>query len=58
MSVYSHVEAQTVMHKAWNNLKELHEHENMQNKACLVRKLINMKYKDNDLMIKHMSVLY
>lgn len=46
LSVYPHVEVETGTHKMWNKLKDLHEHENMQNKSCLIRKLVNMKYKD------------
>ncbi|CAJ2628405.1 unnamed protein product [Trifolium pratense] len=40
----------------WNKLKELYERKNVQNKACLIRKLVNMKYKDGESMAEHMSV--
>lgn len=56
LSVYPHVEAETDAQKMWNKLNELYEHKNVQNKSCLTRKLINMKYKDDDSMTEHMSV--
>ncbi|CAJ2642239.1 unnamed protein product [Trifolium pratense] len=39
LSVYPHVEAETNAHTMWNKLKELYERKNVQNKACLIRKL-------------------
>ncbi|CAJ2652104.1 unnamed protein product [Trifolium pratense] len=56
LSVYPHVEAETNAHTMWNKLKELYERKNVQNKACLIRKLVNMKYKDGESMAEHMSV--
>ncbi|CAJ2658330.1 unnamed protein product [Trifolium pratense] len=56
LSVYPHVEAETNTHTMWNKLKELYERKNVQNKACLIRKLVNMKYKDGESMAEHMSV--
>lgn len=44
LSVYLHVEIETDTHKIWNKLKELYERKNVQNKAYLIRKLVNMKY--------------
>ncbi|CAJ2654735.1 unnamed protein product [Trifolium pratense] len=56
LSVYPHVEAETNAHTMWNKLKELYERKNVQNKACLIRKLVNMKYKDGESLAEHMSV--
>ena len=56
LSVYPHVETEIDANKMWEKLKELYERKNVQNKAFLIRKLVNMKYKDGDSMAEHMSI--
>lgn len=57
-SIYLHVEVETDPHKIWDKLKESYERKNGQNKTFLIKKLINVKYKDDDSMTKHMSVFH
>lgn len=56
LSVYPQVKVEIDAQKMWNKLKELYEPKNMKNIACLIKKLVNMKYNDGDLMTEHMSV--
>ena len=56
LSVYPHVETEIDANKMLEKLKELYERKNVQNKAFLIRKLVNMKYKYKVSMAEHMSI--
>ncbi|XP_057730827.1 uncharacterized protein LOC130946170 [Arachis stenosperma] len=55
LSMYPHVDTETNTEKIWNKLKELYERKNVQNKAFLIRKLVNMKYIEGKSMSEHLS---
>ncbi|XP_016207670.1 uncharacterized protein LOC107648214 [Arachis ipaensis] len=44
LTVCPHVDTETNTEKIWKKLKELYERKNVQNKAFLIRKLVNMNY--------------
>lgn len=54
LNVYPYFEVEIDAQEMWNKLKELYERKNMQNKTCLIKKLVNMKYKDGDSMAEQM----
>ncbi|QHO13808.1 Retrovirus-related Pol polyprotein [Arachis hypogaea] len=56
LSMYPHVDTETNAKKTWNKLKELYERKNVQNKAFLIKKLVNMKYTEGKLMAEHLSI--
>ena len=56
LSVYPHVDTETNAEKMWKKLKELYERKNVQNKAFLIRKLVNMKYVEGKSIPKHLSI--
>ncbi|XP_057740507.1 uncharacterized protein LOC130957678 [Arachis stenosperma] len=56
LSVYPHVDTETNAEKMWNKLKELYEKKNVQNKAFLIRKLVNMKYTEGKSMPEYLSI--
>ncbi|XP_016168674.1 uncharacterized protein LOC107611236 [Arachis ipaensis] len=55
LSMIPHVDTETNSKKMWKKLKELYERKNVQNKAFLIRKLINMKYIESKSMPKHLG---
>nr|XP_025703099.1 uncharacterized protein LOC112803856 [Arachis hypogaea] len=55
LSMYPHVDIETNAEKMWNKLKELYKRKNVQNKAFLIRKLVNMKYTEGKSMPEHLS---
>nr|KYP63999.1 Retrovirus-related Pol polyprotein from transposon TNT 1-94 [Cajanus cajan] len=54
-SIYHHVSSDVNPFNLWKKLSELFESKNAQNKAFLIRKLVNLKYNDGFLMAKHLS---
>ena len=55
LSVYPHVDKETNAQSMWQKLADLYERKNVQNKAYLIRKLVNMKYKEGNSMPEHLS---
>ncbi|XP_072066891.1 uncharacterized protein [Arachis hypogaea] len=56
LSMYPHVETKTNVENMWNKLKELYERKNVQYKAFLIRKLVNMKYIKGKSIPEHLSI--
>nr|KYP40135.1 Retrovirus-related Pol polyprotein from transposon TNT 1-94 [Cajanus cajan] len=54
-NIYHHVSSETNAFNLWKKLSELFESKNAQNKAFLIRKLVNLKYKDGSSMAGHLS---
>ena len=54
-SIYHHVSGETLAYNLWKRLSELFESKNSLNKAFLIRKLVNLKYKDGSSVAEHLS---
>jgi len=54
-SIYHHVSSETLAYYLWKRLSELFESKNSLNKAFLIRKIVNLKYKDGSSMAEHLS---
>ncbi len=54
-SVYHHVSNETNASELWTKLAALYEPRTAQNKAFLIRKLVNMKYQQGASMSDHLS---
>ena len=55
LSVYPHVDKETNAQSLWKKLVDLYERMNVKNKAFMIQKLVNMKYKESDSMPEHLS---
>ena len=54
-SVFHHVTQETNIHVLWKKLETMYERKTTQNKASLIRRLVNMKYQNGHGVAKHMS---
>ena len=54
-SVFHHISRETVADVLWNKLGSMYERQTTLNKAYLVKKLVNMKYKDGHNVSEHLS---
>ena len=56
-SVYHHVLQETDAYTLWTTLEFVHEKKNAQNKTFVIKKIVNLKYKDGSSVSEHMSEL-
>ncbi|KAH6782476.1 hypothetical protein C2S51_007769 [Perilla frutescens var. frutescens] len=56
ISVFHHVAKETDPCELWKKLRELYERKNAHNKAFVIRKLVNLKYKDGSSVAEHLNV--
>ncbi|KAF7143342.1 hypothetical protein RHSIM_Rhsim05G0201800 [Rhododendron simsii] len=54
-SVFHHVAQETNVYELWTKLEAMYERKTAQNKAFLIRRLVNLKYKDGRSVAEHMS---
>jgi len=54
-SIYHHVSGENLSYNLLKRLSELFESKNSLNKAFLIRKIVNLKYKDGSSMAEHLS---
>ncbi|KAF7121453.1 hypothetical protein RHSIM_Rhsim13G0116100 [Rhododendron simsii] len=54
-SVFHHVAQETNAYELWTKLEAMYERKTAQNKASLIRRLVNLKYKDGRSVAEHMS---
>ena len=54
-SVFHHVAQETNAHVLWKKLETVYERKMAQNKASLIRRLVNLKYKDGCDVVEHMN---
>ena len=54
-SVFHHKTQETNAHVLWKKLETVYERKMAQNKASLIRKLVNLKYKDGCDVVEHMN---
>jgi len=55
MSVFHHVANGTDAHSLWTKLEGLYERKTAQNKAFLIRRLVNLKLKGRHVIAEHLS---
>ena len=53
--MFHHVAQETNVHVLWKKLETMYERKTTQNKAFLIRKLVNLKYKDGCDVAEYMS---
>ena len=53
-NVFHHASMEVNAHNLWLKLKSLYGRKMVQNKVFLIRKLMNMKYKDGTSMVEHL----
>ena len=53
--IFHHISMEVNVYSLWLNLKNLYERKMMQNKAFLICKLENMKYKEETSVAEHLS---
>ena len=54
-SVFHHEAKETNAYTLWQKLEAMYERKTAQNKASLIRKIVNLKYKDGHSVTEHMS---
>ena len=54
-TIYHHVLGETLAYNLWKRLSELFEYKNSLNKTFIIRKIVNLKYKDGSSMAEHLS---
>lgn len=54
-SVFHHVAQETVVYTLWTKLETLYERKTTQNKASTIRRLVNLKYRENRSVSEHLS---
>ena len=54
-SVFHHVATETKAYALWHKLESMYERKTAQNKAFLIRKLVNSKFKDGNSVAEHLS---
>ncbi|CAL2227219.1 unnamed protein product [Prunus armeniaca] len=54
-SVFHHVAQETDAYKLWTKLLSMYEWKTSQNKASVIRRLVNLKYRDGRSVIEHLS---
>jgi hypothetical protein len=47
----------TNAHEMWQKLSSLYERKNALNRTSLMRKIVNLKYRDGKSMVEHVSVV-
>ncbi|CAM8972007.1 unnamed protein product [Rhodiola kirilowii] len=55
ISVHHHVSQEKEAYKAWKKLESLYERKTANNKVMLIRKFVNMKYRDGSSMTEHLN---
>ena len=55
LNVYPHLDKETNAQSMWKKFADPYKRKNVQNKAFLIWKLVNMKYKEGDSMPEHLS---
>ena len=51
VSVLQHVVNDTNAHEMWQKLSDLYERKNALNRTLLMRKIVNLKYRDGESMV-------
>ena len=54
-SVFHHVAKEVDAYSLWQKLESLYERKTAQNKAFMIRRLVNLKYKDGNSVAEHLS---
>ena len=54
-NVYHQVENETSAHTLWKMFEDLYERKTAGNKAFLIRKLVNLKFKEGMSIMEHLS---
>ena len=54
-SVFHHVSQETNAYSLWSKLEVMYERKTAQNKASVIRRLVNMKYKDGRNVAEHLN---
>ena len=54
-SVFHHVAKEVAAYSLWQKLKSLYEKKTAQNKAFMIRRLVNLKYKNGNSVAEHLS---
>ena len=54
-SVFHHVAQETDAYKLWTKLSSMYERKTAQNKASVIRRLVNLKYRDGRSVTEHLS---
>ena len=55
VSVLQHVANDTNAYEMWHKLSGLYERKNALNRTSLMRKIVNLKYRDGESMVEHVS---
>lgn len=55
ISVFHHVAKETNAYDIWQKLQNMYERKTVRNKALLMRRLVNLRYKDGTSITEHMS---
>ena len=55
VSICPYVSRITSTYEMWQKLHERYERKSMENKTLLIRKLVNLKYRDGSLMVEHLN---
>ncbi|CAL1401497.1 unnamed protein product [Linum trigynum] len=54
-SIFHHVAKDTRADELWHKLESMYERQSTQNKASLIRRIVNLKYKDVHSVLEHLS---
>ena len=54
-SIFHHVAKEVHAYSLWQKLESLYERKTAQNKAFMIRRLVNLKYKDGNSVVEHLS---
>ena len=54
-SVFHHVAKEVDAYSLWQKLESLYERKTAQNKAFMIRRLVNLKYKDGNSVVEHLN---
>ena len=54
-NVFHHVAKEVDVYSLWQKLESLYERKTAHNKAFMIRRLVNLKYKDGNSVIEHLS---
>ncbi|CAL1361064.1 unnamed protein product [Linum trigynum] len=54
-SIFHHVAKDTRADELWQKLESMYERQSAQNKASLIRRIVNLKYKDGHSVSEHLS---
>lgn len=55
ISQFHHVAEETNAHTLWKKLESMYERKSAQNKAFLIRKLVNLKYREGRPVAEHLN---